>query len=319
VITLASKNNYYKRFLVFLLGVLLMHAVTYGVLYASSDGVTEETLMTVLSSPNFKIGDAFFLYGQNHRKIDILNKVMGDNSDKKPPILEFKRITPVRYRIIVHRAKFNFVMVFSESFHPQWKLYPITSRNDRAGIPKEMLHAYRVLDGNESFQASRTEFGEYLSKGIISTLGKGESQTGKSIPKIKDLQEALSNDEYAIDFVSKNIRHTIQNNNLPDGPIHETWSYAPLDEKYHLIANGFANSWIIELDYLESRGSDILRQNADGTYDFELVLEFKNQRIFYIGVFISVLTLFLTLVALFCRTVWRFCSNSRSSHYCACL
>ena len=204
-------------------------------------------------------------------------------------------------------------MVYSESFHPQWKLYPVTSRNGHAGIPKEMLHDYWVLDGNESSQASRTEIGEYVSKGIISTLGRGESQTGKSIPKIGDLQEAFCNDEYEIAFVSKNIRNTIQNNNLPDGSIFETWSYAPFDEKYHLTANGFANSWIIELDYLESRGSDILRQNADGTYDFELVLEFKNQRIFYIGVFISVLTLFLTLLALFCRTVWRCCKSPRSS------
>ena len=73
-----------------------------------------------------------------------------------------------------------------------------------------------------------------------------------------------------------------------------------LPEENHLMANGYANSWVIDTDEvcgLDSRlrgndnGARCVR-NADGSYDMELIVEFWPQRLFYIGMGISGFTLF---------------------------
>ena len=121
-------------------------------------------------------------------------------------------------------------------------------------------------------------------------------------------------EKYNIDFISKNFQGTIQNNNLPKGKFYETWlagklgeknngitqkifslvqnnSIKQLPEENHLTANGYANSWLIETDKICSQ-TDFCVKNPDGTYDFELVVEFWSQRLFYIGLFVSGITLF---------------------------
>lgn len=58
----------------------------------------------------------------------------------------------------------------------------------------------------------------------------------------------------------------------------ETWLKKPLPEKNHYLVNGYANAWRIE------------KQG-----DYEIILEFWPQRLFYIGLFIAGLTLTLAL------------------------
>jgi hypothetical protein len=92
-----------------------------------------------------------------------------------------------------------------------------------------------------------------------------------------------------IEFISKVIKGTTQNNNLPDGGFYETWGKVHIPDDYHWVANGYANSWWISLDGIKKNGGYV--QNHDGSIDFELVLEFWPQRLFYVGLFISGLTL----------------------------
>ncbi|MFH1048210.1 MAG: ATP-binding protein [Patescibacteria group bacterium] len=228
--------------------------------------------------------------------------------------------------------------MFSESFHEGWKAYAvknesfINSNGERTINPNEMLARfqnsdfYKILDGNEDDQASREEMEEYIDKGWVSDLGDGKEKEIKH-QKWEDGKEKLDYvEKYNIDFVSKNFQDTIQNDNLPGGRFYETWLAQRLDsrlrgndniirnnniirndnvmelpEENHLTANGYANSWWIDVEeicgnqHTPADGHPSLEgnciQNADGSYDFEMVVEFWPQRLFYIGLAISGLTL----------------------------
>jgi len=64
----------------------------------------------------------------------------------------------------------------------------------------------------------------------------------------------------------------------------ETWGLKPIADDRHYLVNGYANSW------------HITPEDAGGAEDYELVVEFWPQRLFYLGLFISGLTLFRVIV-----------------------
>jgi len=106
------------------------------------------------------------------------------------------------------------------------------------------------------------------------------------------------NEKYKIDFISKNFQDTIQNDNLERGKFYETWLEKPIDNnENHSVVNGYANSWTINPNEICVDNSKCVK-NADGTYDLELIVEFWPQRLFYIGAFVSSITLFGCLVYL---------------------
>ena len=77
------------------------------------------------------------------------------------------------------------------------------------------------------------------------------------------------------------------------------------------MANGYANSWWVDLDKIcgqttiqnhpqtppwkgggiFGKEGSVCARNADGSYDFEMVIEFWPQRLFYLGLGISGATL----------------------------
>jgi hypothetical protein len=74
------------------------------------------------------------------------------------------------------------------------------------------------------------------------------------------------------------------------------------------MANGYANSWVIDTNLICQSNSKLKNQisnikmgdrglsgdcvqNPDGSYDFEMVVEFWPQRLFYVGLAISLSTL----------------------------
>lgn len=67
----------------------------------------------------------------------------------------------------------------------------------------------------------------------------------------------------------------------------------PLPESTHILANGYANAWIINPDKLCNNNACIKRN--DGSYDLEFIVEFWPQRFFYIGLFISGTTLIICI------------------------
>ena len=72
----------------------------------------------------------------------------------------------------------------------------------------------------------------------------------------------------------------------------ETWFQRSIDNnENHLIVNGYANSWVIDVDNICRNTSSKCIKNSNGSYDMELIVEFRPQRLFYIGSTISGTTL----------------------------
>ncbi len=125
------------------------------------------------------------------------------------PIVEYKKINPIKYKVLIRGARDTFPLVFSESFHKWWRVYPVVGTVHRE-------HFYE------------TYFKKYLS------------------------------------------------------------------ESGHLVVNGYANSWLINTQELCDSSRKCVR-NDDGSYDIALVVEFWPQRVFYFSLFISVVTLILSV------------------------
>ena len=135
---------------------------------------------------------------------------------------------------------------------------------------------YKIVKGNEKDQADLYELNGFIQNRWISTLGN--SQDNKT------------------EFVSKNFKGTIQNDNLTNGPFIETLLMKPLHEP-HLQVNGYANGWLVNpaklcLAALESR----MCKEDYGKYDFELLVEFWPQRLSYLGYSISAFTMLFLLL-----------------------
>lgn len=64
----------------------------------------------------------------------------------------------------------------------------------------------------------------------------------------------------------------------------ETWNKKSLPEDKHITMNGYANSWYIT------------PEDAAGRSSYQIIIEYWPQRLFYLGAFISALTLLITLL-----------------------
>lgn len=117
--------------------------------------------------------------------------------------IEYKRINPTKYRIRFHNLRSNFKFVFNERFDSGWKLYLIPYKksryNERLNRPDEM-EASNELDVNVFVKDTN----RYLNESIISLLNNKNS--------IETIQ-----------FISKPLHGAIQNNNLHNGLVYETW------------------------------------------------------------------------------------------------
>ena len=267
-------------------------------------GENVDSLVKIATESGRLTRPAFYFSKQNKNSgLDSLKKVTSGTQT-----LEFKKINPTKYRIVVHGAKGEFPLVFSESFHDGWKSYltEIASSSRQSGTPRnDMLGKYKILDGNGDDQASSEELKSFIDKGWITTLGDEKEreiihQKWDSTRNVWQGNQVFDySEKYSMDFISKNFQGTIQNDNLPSGQFYETWFKKPIeDNKNHLMVNGYANNWFINTDKLCSVQNNCIK-NADGSYDFEVVVEFWPQRLYYLGLFISGTTLIGCLSYLF--------------------
>jgi len=224
-----------------------------------------DKIPNIVAQENYTTRSAIFLLTQNQNNAPALDKINGYAGKNSKPILEFKKINPTKYVVRIHQASEIFPLVFSENFHEGWrvyttKIYPGGNYSSQQNI----LDNYQIKDENRDYQATKEELGNYITNNLISRLNAR-----------------------GVDFVSKNFQDTIQNNNLPDGHFWDTWFKKPIDNNNHLIANGYANSWTIDPVKLCSEKSSDCLKNTDGTYDFEIIIDFWPQRLFYVGLVIS--------------------------------
>ena len=249
--------------------------------------------------------EGIFFSSQNEQKMKVMEEMLSKYSFQKStlfskdgtlnaylnkkaieiPIIEYKRINHTKYRIRVHRATEDFPIIFSEAYHEGWKAYVSNSYKPEVNDQK-MTNQYKILDGNKGDQANIDELKTYISNGWVSTLGAGDKKERKHKRYNASGRESIDHVEtYYIDFISKNFRETIQNNNLPSGASSETWFKRHVSDDLHWKVNGCINSWWILLDDIKQCGKYI--ENSDGSIDFELILEFWPQRLFGIGLLIS--------------------------------
>ena len=278
----------------------LPHFYTPQTLITTSQSI--ETLPEIVSQPDYKIRSV--IYFNNPNQISAVTNSLATSSAifypqelkketiSNTPVIEFKKINPTKYRVIIHHAMDNFPLVFSESFHDGWKTYLVADKKSALNFnPAD----YKILDGNGDDQASLAELKSYLAGGYISALGNGQEKNIKHLKWVDNKEVFAYNEQYKIDFISKSFQDTIQNDNLAPGSFYETWFKKPVaDNQNHLMVNGYANSWNINPTELCGApvGKALCVRNADGSYDLELVVEFWPQRLFYIGLFISGATLF---------------------------
>ena len=211
-------------------------------------------------------------------------------------VLEYKMINPTKFRVRAHNVEKKFILVLSEQFHKDWRLYPQAIRQPSLGeaetLLKQAAEKYALLEKNDYFQASQGELRGYIERGWITSVGDG---TLKRIEhkKWQDDKGVLDRVEnHTIDFISKNFQGTIQNDNLPEGLLWETWFEQPVENNAnHLIVNSYANGWVIDAESLCSRTKDLCLKKSDETFDIEIVIEFWPQRVSSVGMIISGLAL----------------------------
>lgn len=228
----------------------------------------------MIDDNNFIITSSFYKNNSDIHKMDFQK-----NSDNIK--IEYKKINPTKYRVIIHQATDVFPIIFSETFHSGWKPYVIPPQS----IPNESkdelfsrVKNYDIFQKNKDDQATKEELEDFIDRGVITVLGSGDSP----------------------DFVSKDFQGTIQNDNLMNGPIAETWFKNSEDERNHIEANGYANSWIIDPVEI-CRDNNKCIKNDDGSYDIEFVIEFWPQRLVYIGLAVAGIGLFGSMIYLaFC-------------------
>ena len=230
--------------------------------------------------PDFKVRSGTFFSELNTRKnnfeINSILKTLKYKSEKemingkirkiktyslpKPPTIEFKRINPTKYIVIVHNVKTNFPLIFNQAYSDYWKLY--IEKYPNSYYSKHL--SYQCNDKSYKGCMSINRVEHNIDKGNISFIGNK--------------------------FISKNFNGTIQNDNIPSGGIFQTLFQTGYTPKYHFIVNGYANSWWININSVKKLGPQYYKVNKNGTYDFEFIIDYWPQRLFYIGIIISATT-----------------------------
>jgi len=218
------------------------------------------------------------------------------------------------------------------------------------------LSEYQVLKGNEDNQANSEELKNFLSQGWVSDLQNKKTEEitlNTLITRLENIQ--TSRKLRKTDFISKNYFGSIQNNNLPANSTWETWFprdillFCSNSQKVNKICdptfsinsinkwrsnalewpdllhwqiNSFANSWWIDTNFIRQipistdTSSQYYELNQNGSVDFEIVLEFWPQRLFYMGGVFSITLFFSCVTALVLRSLFRFIKNrSISQHH----
>ena len=261
-----------------------------------------DKLPEIVSAPDYHTRSVIYFLSQNsfsfNERINTLAEALIGRQISELPVLEYKKINPIKYRIVIHHAQGEFPLVFNEKFNDGWKVYFTHSQFTTTPDLRQNLDNYKVLDGNENDQATKDELENYIGQDWISTLGTGEEKTVKHWKGADNARTLDYTEKHTVDFISKNFQGTIQNDNLPPGTFYETWFSKPLENNSnHVIANSYANSWLLDVEKICTNNSSC-RKNSDGTYDIELVIEFWPQRLYYLGGIISITTLILCLISM---------------------
>ena len=200
------------------------------------------------------------------------------NSEKISfPDIEFVKINPTKYRLRIHRARSDFPLIFNENFHDEWRIY-LKPWNPEPGLAREpdkklkkTLSSIAIPKAVRNNKLPLGDIWETWFPGKLKTL----------CPEGKASDEVCKPGNSQVWNVDR-----AQNSNIVSWP-----------EAFHWKANGYANSWWLDLDLLkkfpavEGQKAGWYHLHSDGSVDFEIVIEFWPQRLFYLGILISGITI----------------------------
>jgi len=240
------------------------------------------------------------------------------------PTIEYFKINPTKYRLRIYGAKKSFPLIFGEMYHRGWSVY---------------LKSWEATSSHKQVSFAKQNFPH-----IQSSISEGTAET-ESAPTITldSNYENPNNPMNRLlkDFKSpENPTSITANKNLSKGKPWETWfpgklnltcenfsspnndcsttdpefmeierglnsAVVGLPDVFHWKANGYANSWWLDLDLLKKlppkNGPEVGFYNLgpDGGLDLEIIIEFWPQRLFYLGVIITGIVVFVCLGILF--------------------
>jgi len=259
---------------------------------------TLDKLTDIASSADFD-PRSLVVFDENQKNFDQLKNNLG-NIDQSLPVIEYRHIDSTKYRLVIHKASKKFPIVLNESYNSGWEIYPAEiNRSSSENLNKD-LDDYKIFTGETEEQASVGDIKKYIEDNFISNLGNNNNKN-RTVVSFVDGREIYSKEDYGIEFISKNNFGTIQNNNLEAGEFWQSWG-VPNYQAEHFVANGFANGWLINTDDLCSKKKNCFK-NPDGSYDLELTIEYRPQKLFYIGATISGSVLLLMLFYLFWKII----------------
>ncbi len=189
-----------------------------------------------------------------------------------PPVLEYKKINPTKYVVRVHNATGPFFVALRESYHADWKARASSYRPER--ISAELLENSTADNVPEDrWKASKQELKTFVRDGIVSTLGDGTTTSHSSVAWSRTYPVRITGTPTSVDYVSKNIHRSIQNENL-NGMVAQSSYHLP--DSSHSVVDGYANGWYIQPRELCKKIA--CRTSTDGR-SFELALEFRQQSV----------------------------------------
>ena len=110
-----------------------------------------------------------------------------------------------------------------------------------------------------------------------------------------NINGTFKNKEIVSSYFNGEIKEGTYKNIFFDKNTFETWGKKPIAENRHFIANRYANSWYI------------VPEDADGRENYEIIIEFWPQRLFYIGLTISAFT----FLGCLCYLIYGLCMKKK--------
>ena len=107
--------------------------------------------LILLTETKYLDGKSVLLFTGGKRKEDANEEIVVVKKGKEEPEITFKKINPTKYLVKVEGAKAPFWLVFSESFHKQWRLYnkeKVEKKED--GVFEEIVADYPKLKVKEA-------------------------------------------------------------------------------------------------------------------------------------------------------------------------
>ena len=200
----------------------------------------------------------FFLDQLDESQRNFLVKFLREYDESGRPILEYTRLSPDKYYLNVHKFDSNFIINFSEKYHDMWKIYAVRPHGKNSStIDKSFLAKNIKTKDNLGYGANRNKINSYVKRGWINFQPEGNKSA----------------------FISKVFYNSVQNDNLSEENLFETFGKTSFPDEYHITGNSFSNTWLIDTKYLKKYFSEKIVKTAENDHEIGFIIEFAHRKL----------------------------------------